>query len=1496
MHGGVAIEGELTVSSGITANGTTIKANKGVTVLEGATIQTGTLHVANGADLNVSGAMTIANGADLSDGTLNVSSAATLNVEGSFNATNGATISGADLTVSSSATIGGSLSVSDGIAVSGGDLTTTQGGSIGGRLNLNGGATVNGGELNVNQGAMFDGSGTVDGVAATFSGGEIKSNGGITVNSGNLVAMGDAIFSGANGVTVNSGTLKAESGATISGGELIAMDGVTVSGANGVTVSNGELKAQNGATISGAQGVTITGGELKAQNGATISGSSGVIVSGGLLDARNGAVFSGGTLLAQSGAVISGAACQIENGALVQSNLNAPDIVDLGTTTVDSLNVKGALTAKKIEFDSVDLKTLNAENANIRNLATEGGLTIDSQFAANNNVLLGNEKLIINYEGPSDETATVNMVHGIVGKPGHFLISITGSTVTITFDDQSKIKNLMDDWNAFKRDNAGLSSGFYFFRVGSNPWKPQTVTEVLRSSQIPIKQYRISRNGIRTIYSGAEITSPSLKVEANSDLVDENFDFAIVGSTLTVKYPNVIAYRTAGKLVEDWITWKSSKGSNAGYFDIQQTGDSSWLIGNVSGQKLALANEVIRRFTLDSLNIRHTSGDDISDLPDITIKSATQNGSDNPSIVVSLTEIEITLGKVGNSAGAVYNAWEVFVQDGNNLYDFEIEYSNSTVALALQRQAVMSLVDESDTRNSQAFLNGYNVTYQGDGALDAKIQIQQGTSNTDFVISANDATKTLTISYPVSVSSRTITNLMSAWGDVLETDRHGFDVIQSSTGGSDDFFVELKQEIPASPILVYREYKTSSPGVDGIVVRHAGADNHEPDITIQSGGVGFNVQVIGTSLIIDYPSNGSGTIDQLMKVWNEYGSKGGFTVTKQDISEAIVNDETGSLSATMPEKTFHKGAIRFNTVVINGKLRFGDSDIELKGISRNPTLDEGSDRMIPTQAAVKSFVETRALLGGDPAQAFETANLTVNGNLITEISNDTGLSGSSNTAVPTENAVKSYADTKALLAGGSGQNFTVADLTVHGGFGFNETVTKLTKVSADLDSETDLAVVMPNGTAVAAYADKKALLAGDQNQPFSTSNLTVNGDFGFLNGHLINQISNDTTLINSSESAIPTEKAVKTYTDSSLSTFSGSTTVDFNAQNLVVSGTLGFNGTILTSLSSDIATETAPTTSIPSTAAVTSYIDSINTADRSANLDYDANNIVISGEFGFDDNTIRVSKITDSIAVETEPNTSIPNTTAVINYINSTTTTNRSSNLDYNANNVIVSGEFGFDDTTARVTKIADSIAGEATPASAIPTVEAVQSYSDTGKADINGASDQEFNTAALTVGGNLTFASTIFSAVSTDLSNSTGLDQAIPRADAVKSYVDANTASISGLQNQIDAKPGLTIPYTTGLVVATAAESLVSSLSLDSNSRGMLMVHVTDGSSAITSGLYAIHGNNSVSKIAGDGFSDKPTGNPGASTYNLFYSGGTLTMGNTTAVAITVHFTYFGA
>jgi hypothetical protein len=119
-----------------------------------------------------------------------------------------------------------------------------------------------------------------------------------------------------------------------------------------------------------------------------------------------------------------------------------------------------------------------------------------------------------------------------------------------------------------------------------------------------------------------------------------------------------------------------------------------------------------------------------------------------------------------------------------------------------------------------------------------------------------------------------------------------------------------------------------------------------------------------------------------------------------------------------------------------------------------------------------------------------------------------------------------------------------------------------------------------------------------------------------------------------------------------------------------------------------------------------------------------------------------------------------------------------------------------------------------------------------------------------------------------------------------------AEKADQTAMVTALAAKTDMQIPA--DLSIAAESSTAITGLTLTGQSRGMIMLYLTDGNgTSLATGLFALHGTTAVSKISGDNLSETQ----GGATYNIYYEGSDLTIENTdTATDITAKITYFGA
>lgn len=133
-------------------------------------------------------------------------------------------------------------------------------------------------------------------------------------------------------------------------------------------------------------------------------------------------------------------------------------------------------------------------------------------------------------------------------------------------------------------------------------------------------------------------------------------------------------------------------------------------------------------------------------------------------------------------------------------------------------------------------------------------------------------------------------------------------------------------------------------------------------------------------------------------------------------------------------------AILKGSLSISDKMGIGTDDPKSRLEVKGTTKDSSAAALNVTNSESSSLF----YISNDGNVGIGTTNpvnkLEVNGNFklqngvaVNNISNDVTLAGNSDLTIPTEKAIKAYADTKALLAGSSTQDFTVRTLTINGG-------------------------------------------------------------------------------------------------------------------------------------------------------------------------------------------------------------------------------------------------------------------------------------------------------------------------------------------------------------------------------------------------------------------------------------------------------------------------------
>ncbi|MCP3921421.1 MAG: hypothetical protein GY714_02430 [Desulfobacterales bacterium] len=958
----LTVEGVLNAKNGIDVNNSILNANKGLSVHNGAVIESGALEVKDGVVVST-GVLEVNDGAVVSGGSLEakhgmVVSGAELKAENGLIVNNGVSVES------------GMLEAKDGAIVSGAALKAKNGLEVEvGMLEAKQGAVVSGSELIAENGMVVRNSVLSAENGATVSGAELRAESGVVVSGAELQALSGMTVSGSelyveNGAVFRGSAIVAERGAVVRGEELTAENGVTVRGAeiraeNGVSVSGAELTAENGARIRGA--------ELAVENGARISGAELTVEKGavlqGLLRAEDGATISGAALKVESGLVAENGAIinnelLVNNGATVNGTLNAPDLVQLGDATVESLTVNQKLSAQILDLQTLELVNLNASNVNVDSLTTNESMDIEGEFSTGDSVVLGGGKLCVTFKGDPGVVPKIHIIKGVVSNgKGHFDIEISeDKQFTIIYDDFSTIDNFDSDWSAYKLSEPLKSEGFEIEQSGSGEWKIRDEVISFSSTGFSFKECAISENGLRFLYTGSGSGIPGLVIEEHDDEYLLNFDFLINELDLTIKCPKRQENRTVENLLSDWAVWRKKNEEKSLDFEIQQLRDQNWKIDDILNPlELVSTGTVVREFKSGAICIEHSGESDLAP-PIVKINSAVSGSDSGVNVYAFPDSITIDLGIDENSPHAIFNAWKEFKESGSECFGFDVEDTSDTNPLAIVQEEDLDFINET---YSEKIYNNYYVYFNGPNAGTAKVRMEMGSSG--FEVIPNSDTMLLTIFYPENVPDRTISNLMEAWADV--TEKKGFEIKDSSSPELPNFQV-VQQENMDNIIAEIKVHNTTTAGVDGLNVYYKGPESDQPTMTIKSGEPGekdfdINVDQTNKTIQIVYPEDKTGTVDKLMSHWLtlDEAETDGFIIEKQDISKAAVFETSGNLVPNSEGHAFSKGIIRTNRVTLNGDLKFSDSNIVIGSISNSDSLHENSHSVLPTQKSVKSYVD-----------------------------------------------------------------------------------------------------------------------------------------------------------------------------------------------------------------------------------------------------------------------------------------------------------------------------------------------------------------------------------------------------------------------------------------------------------------------------------------------------------------------------------------------------------
>jgi hypothetical protein len=240
-------------------------------------------------------------------------------------------------------------------------------------------------------------------------------------------------------------------------------------------------------------------------------------------------------------------------------------------------------------------------------------------------------------------------------------------------------------------------------------------------------------------------------------------------------------------------------------------------------------------------------------------------------------------------------------------------------------------------------------------------------------------------------------------------------------------------------------------------------------------------------------------------------------------------------------------------------------------------------------------MDSKADKNGNSEEDFNSKKMTVHEDLtlqsgvaVNRFSDDDTLSGDSDTTVPTEKAIKAYADTKASLAGDPSQDYETNDLRVYGNLEVTGTTISrdVEQMQGDVElGNADSDTVTVAGVLTTGNTSNKLMIASDTD---------ISGSLKLQSGEVISDFSADTSLTDNSDAVVPTQKAIKAYTDNLLSLKADQTTLDneisainsqlvnkanisgnsgqaFDTANLTVTGDLTVTGSVIADLTQDLS-------------------------------------------------------------------------------------------------------------------------------------------------------------------------------------------------------------------------------------------------------------------------------------------------------------------------------------
>jgi hypothetical protein len=560
-----------------------------------------------------------------------------------------------------------------------------------------------------------------------------------------------------------------------------------------------------------------------------------------------------------------------------------------------------------------------------------------------------------------------------------FLIS--GGTLSITPGRVSQTVNqIAADWRSWL--GAGNDpKGFHVESKDDHIWDAAPVSEEpLTPLDKEFKQCEVCNpygDGIRVVYTGPVADQPKLVLKENNI---DMFDFSVdQQQVLTIKYPSVSPASSYGFL-ESWREWKASELNEPGEFDMEPMGDGLWTIVAQTEKELKASENQIIECTIPQAGIiaryKLSAGFDnalieLKEEPNATsfrfsfsdFIDSSHNNANTRKLTIIYPPLPIAENEAVQSENQVRHVQSLLSQ-------WNREYKKNGFTLVKIADNVQWAKENFPDILSLNFLDelNYICTVDPDGFVvkykpekpvgvpltqlfKAKVVIQENNSNTfAFQLShdyRNDQ-KVLLIQYPTNKASRTVAELLKAWGgeagSLLEAGSSFWDAdgpfrefrIESSGTGKWEIagITELKLTVAITPDTRYADrvnqdffgYKTND--VKGFTVYYTGPKGIQPQVTITenhedtfvvevtaSHNEFFDVEV-GRALEIRYPKRADKRrVIDLLAAWNNYqtsAARSAIDILGFEIRDTSPAAGKRSKSALLPTgdrvREYHAGA------------------------------------------------------------------------------------------------------------------------------------------------------------------------------------------------------------------------------------------------------------------------------------------------------------------------------------------------------------------------------------------------------------------------------------------------------------------------------------------------------------------------------------------------------------------------------------------------------------